>query len=577
LDRRQKKAALLLLPLILLGIGLETISVGMVLPTLGLFSGDYQEVMGTWMSKMLIYVQKAAGDNAMPVMAFILMTLFMIRGAVMLIVSWVREKVIANIRSETSKKLLSTYVGQEYSFHLRQNSSVLVRNVITEATKFSSLLNQSFIFIADLLVVFALVALIFYVSPVGTLATFLLFGAVWVLFFLLVGKKMERWGKDRQVSDGLRFQHCRQALTAIKEVKLFGREREFVQLYDPHNQTSAKMAQYKSFTKGIPRVMFEIVAIVAVFCIILIQFVVAQSSSGLLPKLGLFAIAAFRILPSANRLAASYNMLKFGVAVVDLVYDDLHMPICASAAKVTPMNFQKDIQVDCVCFRYASDKKPVLSDINFTIHKNETVGIVGHSGSGKSTLVDLILGLLPPHKGQILVDGQSIQNNMRGWQLHVGYVPQDVMLSDDTLAANIAFGVPAAEANMDEVKRAVDESNLSELVQSDTMGMRMPLGENGAKLSGGQRQRVGIARALYRNPDVLVLDEATSALDLNTEQRIVQTLSNMKGTKTIIIVSHRYSSLKTCDRIFSIENGCMIEEDANYIPPKLSVTGNETN
>lgn len=560
-----RRAAIGLLVLIIIGMGMETLSVGMVIPVLAMLADDAPVNSIGLFASVQEYALNLGDETSILFMGALLAVTFIVRGIIVIVISWIREKFIAELRSSTSRKLFSSYLAQDYSYHLGKNSSTMIRNVITEATKFSSLLNQGFIFISDLLLIFAIFGLIFYISPLEALSTIILFGIAWIVFFCIVGKSMDRWGEVRQISDGFRLQHVQQGLGALKEVKLLGREKEFISLYQPYNQTSAQMAQYKSFVKIIPRILFEIIAVLAILVIIFFQPFVDQSSVGLIPKLGLFAVAAVRILPSINRLASVYNSLKFGRAVIDIVYRD----IILSAKYVQKprtldklkFRFEKDIKLKGIFFRYAESDRDVLSNISLKIKKGEMIGLVGKSGSGKSTLVDLLIGLLEPGSGKVLIDNIDIQKDLRSWQGRIGYVPQSVYLCDDTLAKNVAFGLPDDDIDEDRIYRVIEEANLSPLVSSSALGIQMPLGENGAKLSGGQRQRIGLARALYNNPDLLVLDEATSALDYKTEKQIVQTLESMRGIKTILIISHRQSTLVSCDRVFTLSNGMLLEPE----------------
>ncbi len=562
-DVPQRHAAVFLMLLILLGMVMEAISVGMVIPALSLFTGESVGPSTGLTASIIQLINDQAGDTAVPFMATLLAASFLLRGLIVISISWIRERFIAGIRANISKRLFSSYLAQGYDFHLGQNSSTLVRNVIREATNFSSLLNLCFIFLSDVLIVTALLTLVFLVSPLGSICALFLFSSTWLLFHYSLGKKMPRWGVRRLESDGLRLQHAQQGLGAYKEIKLLGKEQAFVDFYEPHNKTSARMAQYKSFTKGIPRVMFETTAVLAVFVIILVQFFGDQTSMALVPKLGLFAMAAFRILPSINRLASGYNTIQFGKAVIDVIHQDLSLLSHAGEhpLKQPPatFSFEHEISIRDIHFRYSPSERDVLNGINLNIEKGEMIGFIGESGSGKSTIVDLLLGLLQPQSGKVVVDGIDVQNDLRSWQKLIGYVPQTVFLCDDTLAANIAFGLKTNEFDENRVREVIRESNLTDLTKGSPDGIFMSLGENGVKLSGGQRQRVGIARALYRNPEILVLDEATSALDKQTELQIIQTLEAMHSSKTILIISHRSSTLAFCDRILSLEKGILTE------------------
>jgi ABC-type multidrug transport system fused ATPase/permease subunit len=283
------------------------------------------------------------------------------------------------------------------------------------------------------------------------------------------------------------------------------------------------------------------------------------------PVLAVFALAAFRLLPSANRILSSANALRFAESVVTNLYEEMMMlaPKELETAKpdIQPpcITFQQDIELNNVSYQYPKSKNFSISNINLTISKGESVGVVGKSGSGKSTLSNLILGLLHPTKGIINVDGVGIDQNIKGWQSIIGYVQQDIFLLDASVKQNIAFGESSEEIDNDKLTNAIKEAQLLELIESLPDGLNTQLGERGLRISGGQKQRIGIARALYRNAPILIFDEATSALDNETESEIVSAIRSLKGTRTMIVIAHRLSTIKHCDRIVELKNGQIIK------------------
>ena len=280
--------------------------------------------------------------------------------------------------------------------------------------------------------------------------------------------------------------------------------------------------------------------------------------SGILPTLGLFAATAFRVMPSIGRVIASIQTIGYNRAFIRTVYRDLQLPRPDESEVVTPMHLGSGVALRGVSFRYANAHRQALDGVSIEVARGEAVGIIGSSGAGKSTLVDVLLGLLAPSSGSIDVDGQSIALNVRGWQRLIGYVPQSIYLIDDTIRKNVAFGVPERDIDDLAVQRALHAAQLDEFVQSLPSGIDTIVGERGVRLSGGQRQRIGIARALYHDPEVLVLDEATSSLDTETERGVMDAVRDLLGSKTIIIVAHRVSTVSYCSRVYRMEDGRVV-------------------
>ena len=280
-----------------------------------------------------------------------------------------------------------------------------------------------------------------------------------------------------------------------------------------------------------------------------------------LPTLGLFAAAAFRLMPSVTRVLTALHSLRYALPVIDILHAEASLAVPAPAvAQTQSFRLERQLELKDITYRYPSTTNPALTNICLAIRRGECVGFIGSSGAGKSTLVDVLLGLLTPNSGEVRVDGKNIQPVLRDWQDQIGYVPQSIFLTDDTLRRNVAFGIAAGDIDDVAVMRAIRAAQLDEFVQGLPQGLETVVGERGARVSGGQRQRIGIARALYHDPEVLVLDEATSALDMATEAGVMAAVRALRGTKTIIIVAHRLSTVESCDRLYRVERGRIVAE-----------------
>ncbi len=350
-----------------------------------------------------------------------------------------------------------------------------------------------------------------------------------------------------------------EGLAGIKEVKVYGCEREFAADFRAHTDATARMATLQWLVEQLPRPSFEVLAVVTTLLLTVIATWHGASVRSLLPILGLYATVAFRMLPSVNQATIAAQRLRHAQPMVESLVRHLQLErTLPQPGPATLVPFRKLIHLDSVCYRYLADGQDVLHDVDITIPHGSSIGFIGGSGAGKSTLVDVLLGLLPPSSGRVTVDGFDIRNNLRGWQEIIGYVPQSIYLVDGSIRRNVAFGVPENVIDDEAVARALAAARLDDFVRGLPQGVETRVGERGAWLSGGQRQRIAIARALYHDPQVLVLDEATSSLDADTEREVMAAVEALHGTKTLIIVAHRLSTVAHCDVLHRLEGGRIV-------------------
>lgn len=403
--------------------------------------------------------------------------------------------------------------------------------------------------------------MLIYIEPLGATLVTVFLGLSAFGFHRLTKSKLLEWGGKRQQYDLQLNKDLMQGLNGVKDVKLMGRENHFLSKYGDSNTGKAYVTSRQLTLLQFPRVYLELLAVIGMACLVIMMMAQNKPLELLIPTLGIFVSAAFRLIPSLNRIMSSTSIIRYAQPVVNLIYDEFKIVKSESAEQVhQKISFLSEIQFDSIIFKYQSAKAEALNGINIVINKGETIGFIGPSGSGKSTLVDLFLGLLEPGSGFILVDGCDIQKNLRGWQDKIGYVPQSIYLTDDSIQSNIAFGVPFDQIDRSAVLGAIQAAHLDEFISGLPEGINTLVGERGVRLSGGQRQRIGIARALYLNPEILVLDEATSALDMGTESGVMQSINNLKGSKTIIIVAHRLSTVENCDRLYRLDKGKIVDE-----------------
>lgn len=563
MDADQRRSALVLFGLTLIGMLLETLSVGLVVPAIVLMMQDDLATRYPLFQAVIERLGHPSQQTLVIGAVAALVCAYLVKNAFLAFLAWRQARFAFNAQARVSHRLFERYLQQPYIFHVENNSAQLIRNVTTEANLFAShALLPGMLLIAETFVLLGIGVLLLVVEPLGAVAVVLVIGGAAYAFYRLTRTRIARWGKARQLHEGMRMQQIQQGLGGVKDVKVSGREASFLARFDQHNIENARVGERQSSLLQMPRLWLELLAVTGLAMLVFSMIGQQRALEDIIPTLGLFAAAAFRLMPSMNRVLTSLQGLRYGLPVVDLLNRELARPAEAADAadadaKVT---FDREVRFRGVSYRYPGAHGMALDQLSLTLRAGETVGIVGTSGSGKSTLVDVMLGLLEPADGRVEVDGTDIRSGLRNWRKLVGYVPQSIYLTDDTLRRNVAFGIPDDEIDESAVERAIAFAQLDGFVSTLPEGLDTLVGERGVRLSGGQRQRIGIARALYHNPPILVLDEATSALDVATEREVIKSIGALHGSKTIVIVAHRLSTVEHCDRLYRIEHGRVAQE-----------------
>jgi ABC-type multidrug transport system fused ATPase/permease subunit len=411
----------------------------------------------------------------------------------------------------------------------------------------------------------AILIFLFVIEPLGTFTAlfFMIFSS---FFFHIIARNYSlKYGKFRQDADGQIVQKAQEALGGIKDIKVIGKINFFLSSFFNQNYKLSNIAAKQHLISQLPRHYLESMGVIALAIMVLVLENKTGNLNSMLPTLGMFLIATFRFLPSANRILSALNSLSFAQPILELIYKQQR--ICSQKDLLTEKNisqenqitFNKDIKIENIFYKYPNSENYALNDITLKIKKGESIAIIGKSGAGKSTFSEIILGLLEPSSGSVIVDGLNVKEITGAWQQQIGYVQQNIFLNDDTLRNNIAFGLKDSEIDVSKLNKAIKESQLEDLVKELPNGINSYLGERGIRLSGGQRQRIGIARSLYRNTPILVFDEATSSLDNETEREIINAIRLLKGSKTIIIIAHRLSTIDYCDRVIEMHKGSIVK------------------
>jgi len=561
LTSEQRWAAMVLLGIMFIGMMLETIGIGLVIPVLTLMTQGDLAIKYPALAPWLDRIGNPSQEQLVVGGVLTMVGAYTIKAIFLAFLAWMQTRFAYGFQIELSQKLFAGYLRQPYTFHLQRNSAQLIRNTINQVNSITGVALQGLILLTEILVLLGISGMLLAVETRGALLVVgVLVSAGWG-FNRFTRKHLLRWGEAYQLHEGLRIQHLQQGLGGVKDVKLLGREEEFLAQYEFHNTGSARVSRFQATVQALPRLWLELLAVTGLAVLVLVMVGQGKPLSSLLPTLGLFAAAAFRLMPSVNRILGAAQSVRYNLPVIDTLYGEIRLLAASPLPRqYQPLLLKKALTINHVSFNYPTAKVQALHGVSLSISQGMSVGFIGGSGAGKSTLVDTMLGLLAPDSGTVEVDGVDIQTNLRGWQDQIGYVPQFIYLTDDTLRRNVAFGLPSGQIDEAAVWRAVRAAQLEQFVNELPQGLDTLVGERGVRLSGGQRQRIGIARALYHDPSVLVLDEATSSLDAQTERGIMDAVRALRGDKTVLIVAHRLSTVEQCDRIFRLERGQVVEE-----------------
>ncbi|SFN29814.1 ABC-type multidrug transport system, ATPase and permease component [Formivibrio citricus] len=563
LDSQQSRAAAALLLLMLIGMVLETFGVGLVVPILALIADPSAMARYPSVQKIMSVTGMAGQAQLVGACMLAMVAVYFVKAFFLAFLAMRQARFVFTLEAALSEKLYSGYLRLPYTFHMQRNSAQLIRNVTGEVGQFASAVMAANVLMSETLVLVGVACLLFAAEPVGAFLVMSALACASGGFYLAAKGRILNWGVARQYHEGQRLQRLQQGLGGIKDVKLYGREDEFSSEYAQHSFASARISEKQNVLNALPRLWLELLAVTGLAVLVFALLWQGKPMSALVPTLGLFAAAAFRLMPSVNRFLVGIQNLRYNLPVVNTLYAEFMLMRQTKdlPADIRPLAFRHGIRLENVFYMYPGSHEAVVVNANLYVPCGKTIGFVGESGSGKSTLIDLVLGLLRPNQGKVTVDEIDIQTNLRAWQNLIGYVPQSIYLTDDTLKRNIAFGVRDAAIDDQAVWRAIDAAQLRDFVESLPDGLETVVGERGVRLSGGQCQRIGIARALYHDPPVLVLDEASSALDTATEVAVMEAINALRGIKTLLIIAHRLSTLAGCDQIYRIEHGVIEKAD----------------
>lgn len=572
LTQRQRRQ-LLRLQVLIIAMALAQIASVIAIGPFMAVVGDMSKLQGDgWLALAYDASGMQSPKAFLSLLGGIVLGVLLLAALVSIYTTWRLALYSAQVGAELSSRLYRYYLHQPWLFHSGQNTSGLTTKVSAEVQRVTiKIINPAMELNAKLIMVSLMTLAIFLYNPVVAISGMVIFIGTYLLLYQTVRRYLVINGKRVSEAQAKRFKLMNEGFGGIKDLLLLHRQAGFTSRFD---KASNRIARGEGVTQGLseaPRFAIELVAFGSVIVLVLYLLNLYQGNLGaILPALSIYALAGFKMLPGFQKIYTSITKIRGNLAAYDAIRDDLiasrefknaHAVSEAHAeAEITPWVPQREIKMQNVVFDYPGSRALALDGLNLTIPVNKLVGLVGSSGSGKSTAIDLLLGLIEPQKGRVLIDGVPLTpENLRHWQAGVGFVPQQIFLSDASILENVAFAIERDDIDIERVKEALHMAQLDDLIEGFPEGLETHIGERGVQISGGQRQRLGIARALYQQARVLVFDEATSALDGITERRVMDDIQRFSGQMTVIMIAHRLATVKECDIIYMLEGGQVID------------------
>ena len=566
LSRKQKKKFYLILFCLFIGMILEAFGIGIILPVLNIIVSPESLKQFGWVNDFFVSINLVEERDIIIFSLSLLIGVYFFKSLYLVGLNYYQNRYISNISANISNRLFANYLKQDFMFHNKRNSAELIKMFQVEVGLVTAVLLSAGVLITEIAITIAIISTLFLVEPTGTIFIIIFFLVFGSLFYYFSKNKSSAWGVIREQADKGVSKLIMEGLNGISEVILLGKQSFFTKRLNNYNTTKARISSNQLTLSQTPRYYLEFISIVSLVGFILIMIINEKNITEIIAVGGVFIAATFRVLPSINRIISSLQQIKYYKSSIDLVSRDLNLIGLAeeNQVKTSKVIFKNQLKLDNISFTYPTGKTAVFDALDFELNYGEVIGIIGPSGVGKSTLTNLIVGFLYSFGGEFRVDGKQIDTtNLVQWRKQLGYVSQSIYLTDDTIRANIAFGEEPHEIDDERMERAIKKAQLYTLIQSLPNKLDSIVGERGAQLSGGQQQRIGIARALYHEPKLLILDEATSALDEDTERGVMKAVEGLKGEMTILIITHRISTLACCDKIYKVHQGKLKEQKRN--------------
>ena len=487
--------------------------------------------------------------------------IFLIKGSATLLLGYFEVYLNKITVKDISSKLYKKYLGNEYYFHIENEPPKLIQN-INDVNRVTAIIFSLLTLLKEAFLIFTVVAILFFSDPKTFSIVFGLLSLPLLIYYLLLRNVLKNQGNIAKKYRDISLREMTQGFAGIKLVKLLNKEGFLQQSFSLNFSKALHYDMFVRFLAKVPRVFLEILSVGTILILMIIFVRNGKSFNEFLPLLTFVVVATVRLIPSFGNIVVSLNLIRFHSVTLDNIYNSLkyksYIQKNKNLQKVKNINLKQKnnfLKIDSVNFQYPNKKENIIHNLSLKIDKGSIIGITGSSGSGKTTLIDIILGLLKPNKGKIINNGKNIEDNLKNWSKRIGYVPQTVNLINDSIKRNICYGHKDIAIDKKLLASCIKFSELERFVNILPKKLNTNIGHLGKKISGGQLQRIGVARALYQNPELLILDEATNALDIRTEAKLIKNLRKFKSKLTIILISHRISVLKNCNKIFIIEDG----------------------
>ena len=567
LTKRDKRILALIFLVILGSAFLDLVGTSSILPVVEILVSPDDVLQTSSFIRLINNLFNLGGDakNLCFVCLGCMALLFLLKCVYSIFSTYLINKFTLSYSRKLTKKLMTSYLLFPYEFHLDNNSSTLIRKSTYDVEAFTHAITDLLNLVTKMTSITAIVIFLFIQDWKVTLILLALILVFSFVVLKIVKPKSKEYGRQLQKYNSDNYKYLSQAFNGIKESKISNTEPFFINVYDKNRIIINKYYLKKAVLNSVPGHTLELVGMLGICLALSVIILIGTPSSQIVLTFSAFAYAIIKILPSVTGVTTVINNLQFYEVSVKSLYDDIKLTedneyFEEDGKNIDGLPFEQEICASNVTFYYNSiPDRLVLNDVSFKIKKNTSVAFYGSSGAGKTTAIDLILGLLPCRAGQITCDGIDISKNLRGWRRNISYIPQNIYLSDDTIRNNIAFGINSNSIDETRIWDAIDKAQLKDYVMSLPDGLDTIIGERGVRMSGGQRQRIGIARAFYRNTNIIVFDEATSALDYETEKSILNHVSKFSKDHTLIIITHRLNTIDTCDSIFKVEDGRVLK------------------
>ncbi len=560
LEKREKNKFLKLSFFMFFASILETIGIASIFPLINFFIGK-----GTSLSFLTNITDKISflnGNNIISLVA-IVFVIYLFKNLYLSIFYWFENAYAYNTRYNLGSRLYQNYLSKSYNFHIENNSSVLITKIVQQTAQFGSALMSLSAIITEFFVVLGITILLLFLKTFETLCVISIILIIGILFYSISKKISHSLGKSLVLAQKQKMKILNESLKSVKEIIIFRVKNYFSKTFREKSMRVSALGYKMSFVNKLPRVWFEMAALIIICFIILYSTLINETSTEILATLGIFLVSALKIIPSIVKILVSLQTLKFSEPSIQSLcnnMDHIQEDSIENLEFKNEIKFEKNILFDDAEYKFDKTKRKILTKLNFKILPKEFIAIIGPTGTGKTTFLNLIMGLLEVSSGKIIVDGQNIKNNLFNWRKKIGFVPQNIYLLDDTIKKNIAFGIDDKEINENNIQRSIFDAQLNDFINESEKKYETKIGEDGKQISGGQKQRIAIARALYHDPEILILDEPSSSLDSLTSDELFKTLKKLSKNKTIILVSHNIEDYEIFDRVYEIKNQTLMEK-----------------